>query len=551
VIAATRVEESALTQEPKREPQPDLRHELNQDNAVFYCNLGSTLREAGRFDLALAEFDQAITLKPDYAEAHNNRGIVLANLGRMDEALAAFDRAIAAKPDYAEAYSNRGLILSEIERFNEALASFDRALALRPNDARVYSNRGTALQGLKRFDEALASFETAITLQPDYAQAHYNCGLLLHDLNRLDESLAQFDKAIALVPDYVQAHHNRGAVLQDLNRLGEAILAYDKALALMPGYPEAFHNQSHCYLKLGRFDEGWRLHEWRKELAAPVGSRLFAQPLWLGREDLANKTLFVHCEQGLGDTIQFCRYGKLLRARGARVVMSVQQPLLALLRQFRPDIQIIAQNDVPVAFDYHCPLLSLPLALGTTLDTIPSEPRYLWAAPELRDKWRSRLPSSSAKPRIGFAWRGSPEHKNDANRSVDLSVLAPLISEAAAWVSLQNDITPAESAVLAGLPQIVDLGRELRDFSDTAAVVDVLDLVIVVDTSIAHLAGAMGKPVWLLLPFNSDWRWLMDRDDSPWYPSARLFRQRKFGAWPEVIARVQAALDDLVRSRKA
>ncbi len=527
-----------------------LNQKPNRDNAVFYYNLGNTLRDAGRFDLALAEFDQAVALKPDYAEAYNGRAIALANLGRMDEALAAVGRAIAVKPDYAEACSNQGLILSELRRFDDALASFDRALALKPDDARLHNNRGTALQELKRLDEALAGFEAAVALQPDYAQAHYNCGLVLHDLNRLDESLARFDKAIALFPDYVQAHHNRGAVLQDLNRLGEAILAYDKALALMPGYPEAFHNQSHCYLKLGRFEEGWPLHEWRKKLAAPVGSRSFPQPLWLGREDIANKTLFLHCEQGLGDTIQFCRYGRLLRARGASVVMSVQQPLFSLLKQLKPDIQIIAQNDVPVAFDYHCPLLSLPLAFGTTLETIPSEPRYLSADRSLRQIWLARLPES-AKPRIGFVWRGSAEHKNDANRSIALSLLAPLIDEAADWVSLQKDIAPTESALLAGLPQIVDLGRELRDFSDTAAVIDLLDLVITVDTSVAHLAGALGKPVWLLLPFNSDWRWLMDRDDSPWYPGVRLFRQSKFGAWPDVIARVKGALGDFVRSRKA
>jgi tetratricopeptide (TPR) repeat protein len=522
-------------------------------NADTYYSSGSALIEAKRFDQALVAFDQTVALKPDYAEAHNGRGITLASLNRFDEALTALERAIAVKPDYAEAYNNRGLILHASGRFDDALTSFDRAIALKPDNPHLYNNRGAVLLELQRRDEALASFEKSIALKPDYAPTYYNSGILLQDLMRLDESLARFDRAVSLQPDYAEAHHNRGAVLQDMRRPADAIAAYDKALGLLPAYAEAYSNQSHCYLQMGRFEQGWRLNEWRKKLEVPLGHRLFPQPLWLGAEDLgaediANKTLFVHWEQGLGDTIQFCRYGKLLSARGAKVVMSVQQSLHELLQHLDPGVAIINDDEVPAAFDYHCPLMSLPLALGTTLDTIPAEQRYIFADKERRATWNTRLPPPT-KPRIGVVWRGSTKHKNDANRSIALSALAPLFSADAHWLSLQKDLGPADTALLGKLSHVSSCGDELKDFSDTAAVIDLLDLVITVDTSVAHLAGAMGKPVWILLPYNSDWRWLLDRDDSPWYPSARLFRQKDTRSWADVVTRVGAALDDVLRSR--
>ena len=548
-------------------PQPD--------SAEANYTRGSALKEQQRLAEALAAFDRAIALKPDYAEAHNSRGIVLANLDRLDDAVAGFDRAIALKPDYAEAYNNRGIVLQDLKRVDDALANFDKAIALQPGNARAHNNRGVALHDLKRPDDALASHDKAIALKPDYAEAYYNRGIVLQDLKRLDDALADFEKAIGLKPNYAPAHNNRGVVLASLNRLDDAIAGFDgaialkpddaeaynnrgnvlqdlkrfddalanfdKAIALMPDFAEAYGNQSYCLLKMGRFEQGWRLHEWRKKTARPVGNRSFQQPLWLGGEDVANRTLFVHWEQGLGDTIQFCRYGKLLKARGARVVMSVQEPLYRLLRQMSPDMEVVGHNEVPAGFDYHCPLLSLPLALGTTLQNIPSEKRYIFADEQLRRAWDIRLPPQT-KPRIGVVWRGSPQHRNDRNRSIDLATLAPLFSADAHWISLQKELRLGDHALLEE-HKIVHYGDELKDFSDTAAVLELLDLVITVDTSVAHLAGAMGKQVWILLPYKSDWRWLSDRDDSPWYPTARLFRQ-DMHAWKYVIARVRAALRD-------
>jgi tetratricopeptide (TPR) repeat protein len=520
---------------------------LQQDDAETWYKRANALREQRQFGEALASFDRTIALKPDHAEAHNGRGIVLAGLQRFAEAIAAFDRAITLKPDYAEAYNNRGLILQDVNRVDDALASFDKAVALKPGEARMQMNRGAVLEDLKRFEDAIGCYDRAVALRPDYADAYNNRGLALQNLNRMSEALGSFDKAIELRRDYAEAYSNRAVVLQDLNRLDAAVADFDKAIALRPDFAEAASNQGYCLLKTGRFARGWRLHEWRKRVARPVGNRALARPLWLGGEDTSNATVFVHYEQGLGDTIQFCRYGKLLAQRAARVVMSVQEPLHALLKQMNPAIEIIAGSAVPGAFDYHCPLMSLPLAFGTTLQTIPSERRYIVSDEVLRKSWNARLPPATKK-RIGLVWRGNPTHRNDHNRSVDLAAFAPLFATEAQWVSLQKGLTPSDAGFFAPRPNIARLGDELRDFADTAAVIEGFDLVIAVDTGVAHLAGAMGKPVWILLPFNADWRWLTDRDDSPWYPTARLFRQEKAGSWDDVIARLGRALSDFVRS---
>ena len=521
--------------------------QLNPNSWGAHNNLGNGLKDLGRLDDALASFDEAITLKPDYADAYNNRGLVLRDLKRFADALASFDKAIALKQDYAEAYNNRGIAMKDLGRLNDARASFDKAIALKPDYVEAYNNRGNALKGLTRFADALADFDKAIVLKPDYAEAYYNRGVVLHDLQRLDDAVASFDKAIALKQDNADAYNNRGRALQELRRLDDAIASFDMTIALMPDDAAAYHNQSLCFLQMGRFEQGWRLYEWRKKLQEPFGNRLFSQPLWLGA-DLSDKTLFVHWEQGLGDTIQFCRYAKLLKVRGAKnVVMSVQEPLYQLLKQMSPEIQVVNQDDIPTTFDWHCPLMSLPLALGATLEAIPSEPRYIVSDERLRQTWNVRLPQR-IKPRIGIVWRGGTKHKNDHNRSIDLPTLVPLFSTNAHWISLQKELRHSDLPLLQEPYQIVSYGEELKDFSDTAAVIDLLDLVITVDTSVAHLAGAMGRQVWILLPYNSDWRWLLDRDDTPWYPSARLFRQDNTRPWENVIARVHAALHDFVSS---
>jgi tetratricopeptide (TPR) repeat protein len=511
------------------------------DQAEAYYKRAGVLKDERRFAEALAAFDNAIALKSDYAQAHNGRGIVLASLDRIAEAVGSFDRAIALKSDYAEAHNNRALVLQELGRFDEALASLDRAIVLQPDNARAHNNRGVVLHGIKREDEALASHDKAIALSPDYAEAHYNRGVLLQEIDRLDEALASFDRAIALKADYAAAHNNRGTVLNHLNRLDEALDALDRAIALTGGFPEAYLNKSYCLLQMGRFENGWRLHEWRKKTERPVGHRKFPQPLWLGNADIAGKTVFVHWEQGFGDTLQFCRYANLLRACSANVVMSVQEPLHRLLSSSMPDIRILKNEVEPAEFDYHCPLMSLPLAFGTTLQSVPAAVPYLFADEESRKIWDSRLPPPT-KPRVGVAWSGNARQKNDFNRSIGLAALAPILAADVHWISLQKDLKEIDRPLLENFRQISHYGELLTDFSDTAAMIAAMDLVITVDTSVAHLACAMGKTVWILLAYTADWRWLADRDDCPWYPTAQLFRQQTPHAWDGVVARVNSAL---------
>jgi hypothetical protein len=315
---------------------------------------------------------------------------------------------------------------------------------------------------------------------------------------------------------------------------------------LEPDYVEAHWNDGLRLLLTGNLEQGWRAYEWRKQLSEPVAARTYPQPLWLGEQDISGKTLFIHWEQGFGDTIQFCRYAKLAETRGATVVMEVQRVLLGLLRRLSPTIELITPDKTPASFDYHCPLMSLPLAFGTTLETIPVEQHYLESEVASRAKWSARLeadsPGPKTKPRIGIAWSGSPTHHHDHLRSIGLATCLPLFNLNADWVCLHKEIRDADRAALKLVNGLKFFGDELDDFNDTAALVDLMDLVISVDTGVAHLAGAMGKPVWILLPFSPDWRWLLDRDDSPWYPSAKLFRQPRPGDWADVIDQVSRAL---------
>ena len=514
---------------------------LKPDYAEAHNNRGNALRDLKRLAEALASYDKAIALKPDYAEAHNNRGAALMDLKRPEEALASYDKAIALMPDDAVAHNNRGAALRELQRPAEAIASYDKAIALKPDYADAHYNRGNALMDLKRLVEALTSYDKAIALKPEFAGAHSNRGNALRDLQRPAEALASYDKAIALKPDFAEAYSNRGNALKDLKRPAEALASYDKAIALKPDFADAHWNQSLCLLLMGHFEQGLRQYEWRKKLNEPMAVRSCPRPVWLGDENIAGKTLFIYWEQGFGDTIQFSRYAKLVEARGAKVIMSVQQPLCGLLKQISPTIQILKPNEEPTEFDYHCPLLSLPLALGTTLETIPAEQQYIKSDEELRSVWSARLPPKT-KPRIGVVWSGSATNKRDHYRSMELQQFLAIFSPDAEWICLQKDIREKDFALLRQFGRIAFFGDDLRDFSDTAALLDLMDLVITIDTSVAHLAGAMGKPVWILLPYNPDWRWLLDRNDSPWYPSARLFRQQQIGNWATVTDQVKNEL---------
>ncbi len=528
---------------------------LRPDYVEALLNRGNTLKELQHYDEALANYARVLAMDPNSAQAHGNCGAVLHELKRFDEALASCDRALALRSDLAELHAIRGNALCGLKRYGEALVSYDRALALRPAIAEVHYNRGNALHELRRFEEALASYDGALTLRPDYAEAHYNRGNALHLLKRFEEALASYQSALALRPGHAEAIANRAATLHDLKRYDEALEGYERALALRPDFADAHYNEAICRLLLGDFDRGCKKHEWRWQTAQlKSAKRDFPRPLWLGSEEIEGRTMLLHAEQGLGDTIQFCRYVALVAARGARVILEVQKPLRQLMTTLNGAAQVVSRGDPLPSFDLHCPLLSLPLAMATRLDTIPSAAPYLAARESKTRAWQERF-GADEKPRIGVVWAGSPRkelpgaNRIDSQRSIAFDQLAPLFQTAeCAFYSLQKgDDAVRQLRISSWRDAVVDWTDDLQDFSDTAALMENLDLIISVDTSVAHLAGALGKPFWLLNRYNTCWRWLADREDSLWYPTARLFRQDSSREWAPVIARVAEALDDYVR----
>jgi len=467
--------------------------------------------------------------------------VALHRAGRLDKAEPLYLAILREVPEHFDALHLIGVVRQQQGRDAEAIAFIDRALALRPENPAAHSNRGLSLRVLGRAQEALASCERAIRLKPDYADAHNNRGLALAALRRPTEALKSYEAALSYAPSHLDALNNRGIALFDMGRLDEALATFDRALAISPEHAHAHWNRAQVLLLAGDFVRGWPEHEWR--LASnPVLQRKFDKPLWLGDAPLAGKTILLHAEQGLGDTIQFCRYAAMVAAGGARVVLEVQRPLVDLMRTLDGAFDVVARGDALPAFDLHCPLPSLPLAFKTELATIPAQVPYLRAPALAADQDALR---DARRPRVGLVWSGNPGHKRDASRSIPFYALLPLFDADATFVSLQKDVRPGDAGILKQT-QVIDAAGALTTFGETAALIAHLDLVISVDTSVAHLAGALGKPLWLLLPQVPDWRWLMGRDDSPWYASARLFRQDGARAWGPVIARVRAALQETV-----
>jgi tetratricopeptide (TPR) repeat protein len=553
----------------------DLALKLKPDFVAVWIRLGDLLQNQRRFDEALLTYDHALILDPRNAEAASQAGLMLIELERYDEALAKFDLLQTIQPGEAGVFNNRGICLNRLARWEDAAQSYYRALEIAPQNHQTHNNLGTLLVDLRRFDGAYKHFKTAIEIKPDFFPAINNLGNTLVDLGRFeeavsvfdralllspdqvelvcnkanalkalgsfDEALACYDRAIALKPDYVKAHSSRGTCLEDMMRTSEALFSYKNALALQPDYAEAHWNFAINRLRVGDLKTGWVESEWRwKCPALQLQQRDFSQPLWLGAEPIEGKTLLLHSDQGLGDAIQFLRYVPLAAARGARVVLEVDQTLHELCSGLQGVSRIIPKGEALPAFDLHCPLGSLPLAFDTTLDTIPHVTPYLSAGDRV-EAWKERFGSIDS-PRVGLVWSGNPNHSNDRNRSVFLEALLPLLDTRAQFFSLQRDVRPGDHAVLRECKEIVDLGNELGSFAETAAVIQNLDLLISVDTSVAHLAGALGRPVWILLPYVPDWRWQLMRTDSPWYPTARLFRQSETRDWQSVVHQAVAAL---------
>jgi tetratricopeptide (TPR) repeat protein len=465
-----------------------------------------------RQDLAAAErgCQAMLEREPAHFDALNLLGVINARTGRTDQAIELLQRAAAARPDQAAAHSNLANALTDGGRPAEAVAACDRAIELKPDHAEAWYNRGNALVACGRPAQALASYERALLHKPDYAEAHSNRGLMLHELSRFDEALASYDRSLAIRPDYAEA-------------------VWNKALTL---------------LLRSDWERGWPLYEWRwRHPKTRLHARNFSQPVWLGQISVVGKTVLLHSEQGFGDAIQFCRYAEWLADLGARVLLEVPRPLLGLMARLRGPAQVIATGEALPAFDLHCPMMSLPLAFRTTVATLPFARGYLTSDPGRAAYWKAELRDRVApgtRRRIGIAWSGSAAYGRDALRSLAFDQFSQALPRGdIAYFALQKDIRDSDRGALAARPDVHLLGE---DFAETAAIIDGLDAVVSTDTSIAHLAGALGKPVSILLSRVPDWRWLLERDDSPWYASARLCRQAIAGDWGPVLAGVRELL---------
>jgi tetratricopeptide (TPR) repeat protein len=497
--------------------------------------------QRGKPGEAFRHMTAAVAARPQSADAHIHLGHVLRALKRDADALASYDTAVRLDPANPDALGNRGDVLLSLGRPAEALACFERILAMSPRHHEARANRGAALAALGRYDEALADFDAVLPVAPNPVIA-YNRGLALANLGRAAEAVEAYDRVLAMVPNHAEALSSRGVALQALNRHAEAIASFERACALAPDFADAHHNASLALLVTGDYARGLAEYEWRwKRSGAASWRRNFARPLWLGETPIANRTILLHAEQGFGDMIQFARYVPLLARAGARVVLEVHTELKAVLSRLPGCEAVIGRGEPRPAHDLQCPMGSLPLALKTRPDAIPAEIPYLTADETRVARWRDRLAAFGA-PRIAIVWAGNPSHSNDRNRSMALAQLAPLWSvDGARFVSVQRDLRPGDAELLASTP-VLNLGAELNDFDDTAAVLAQCSLVISVDTSVAHLAGALGRPLWVMLPFSPDWRWTAHGESSPWYPAALLFRQPEVGDWASVVARVAAAL---------
>ncbi|MBV8170136.1 MAG: tetratricopeptide repeat protein [Alphaproteobacteria bacterium] len=539
---------------------------LTPDAPRVLVNLGTALRAAGQIDEAIAQYERALARDPDDAEAHFNLANARLASGLAARAEAGYARAIALRPDYAEAHYNLASLLKARGEIAPAITHLARALTIQPDMLDALFNLANLLQDEERFDEAITLWRRLLVLEPDHPQALVSLGNGLQQQGKLAEALASYRQALAVAPDLPEAHYNFANTLQDDGQIHVALAHYGRAVALRPDYVEAHWNRSLALLATGDLTAGWPEYEWRwRRRYSEKLVRRFDQPLWRG-QDLTGKRILLHAEQGLGDTLQFCRYLPLVAARApAEIVLEVPKPLLAVMTDSwaGPGVRIVPMDpDFPGGdglppFDYHCPLMSLPLAFETTLDSIPAAMPYLRADPARADTWRRRLAGDRGY-RIGLVWAGGIRPNDpqavatDRKRSITLAQLAPLAGlPGVSWYSLQKG-APAEQARRPpdGMA-LVDLMGEVQDFADTAALAAQLDLVISVDTAVAHLAGGLARPVWLLSRFDGCWRWLLERDDSPWYPTMRLYRQAAPGAWAPVIERLAGDLDARLRNRGA
>ncbi len=508
------------------------------DNAAVLSKLGAALAGQGKLAETLTPLQRAIELDPDLVEAHNNLGAAFQILGKLDDSVAAFRRALAINPDHLSAHVNLGNTLKRQGMLEDAVASYGRALEIDADFADAHNGLGAARMGQGKMEDAAACFRRTLELNPNHAEALNNLGNILRSEDQLEEAVAMLQRALEINPGLIGAHINLGNTLKSQGTLEDAEASYKRALEIDPANAEAHWNHSQVLLLMGRYREGWAEYEWRTKCEDFSSVQWdYGRPRWDG-SNLDGKTILLSAEQGLGDTFMFFRYVPAVAALGGRVIVKCPESLKRLFEPAPGVDRVVTAIDDDVRFDLHAPLPSLPHIFETDAASIPDDVPYLHAPADDR----MRLANGGGL-KMGIAWAGNPDHKNDRNRSVDLGLFAPLLGiEGCVFHSLQ--VGPGEGDIerlgLGG--RIVDTGRKLSDFAVTARAIEQMDLVISVDTAVVHLAGALARPVWTLLPFVPDWRWLLDRGDSPWYPTMRLFRQPAPGDWQSVFREVKTAL---------
>jgi tetratricopeptide (TPR) repeat protein len=572
----------------------------NPQSAFYHRNLGMALAAGGQLEPAIAAYQKAFDLRPDYLDAVCELGNAQYRAGKIDQAIESYHRGLALLPTSAQLLNNLGTALQKKGSLAQAIECFKQAIELDPNIADPYSNLGNALVEARQLPAALAMLERAVAMAPSSPEIQYNLANVLRDNEQSEAAITAYHRAIALRPTHLEALNNLGNLLKTIGRVDESITWFRQALSIRPAdmmawnnIADAFHLKgdlaqaesccrkaieidsnvpiTHWDLALtlllqGRLSEGWKEYAWRRKVKEfePLLKK-FSQPQWDG-SDLHGKSILLHPEQGFGDTIQFLRYLPMVKSRGAKIIYSCEPELRRLIEGQLPIDQLQSPIDPLLDIDVHCSLLDLPMVMDTNLNTIPAEFPYLTAKQEDQEKWRDRLAEFPGL-KVGLAWAGKPIHRNDRNRSMPLSTLLPLLRRvgtahlpskegvgyehlvAPVFFSLQKGSAASQISELPSDASLVDWTDDLRDFADTAALIANLDLVISVDTAVVHLAGAMGKPIWVMLPFAPDWRWMTVRDDSPWYPSARLFRQPAPGDWTSVVQRINQSLKTLADTR--
>ena len=511
---------------------------LMPDNAKAHYNLAIALYEQKQDLEAIDLYRQAIAVQPDYANAHHNLGMALYRQAKPEEAIACYRQAVELEPNHASAHNSLAVALYQQNKLDEAIEHYQQAIAIHPGYVNAHDNLGIALKQQGKLEAAATHFQQAIAFNPSYANAYINLGNAMRELGRFNEAIAYCQESIRLQPTNADAYNTYGCVLVDLARFKDAIACFEDAVRLRPDFADAHLNMGIILLQIGEFRRGFEEYHWRWKTKQCPDLR-YTQALWTG-ESLHGKVILLTAEQGFGDTIQFARYAPMVAARGGEVIIACQKPLLRLLSTVPGVSRCVDRDKDNIDIHTHAPLLELPYILGTTTDTIPANVPYL--SPPSQSSIQLDVPPNT-QLKIGIVWATNPSNSTSGKRSCALSHFLSLLEvPGIALYSLQKEQPATDRDLLQNTPRLQDLQEQLTDFADTAAAIAQLDLIITVDTAVAHLAGALGKPTWTLLPHIADWRWLSDRDDNPWYPTMRLFRQNQPADWDSVMQQVRQAL---------